>query len=534
MGSLYGTRVRNLLLAVCISLGIAPALAQTTDRAVQIIRESRHDLSLPLAEMARSVSSDDSDSLGRTLDPRPPFHFIVTDSGPDTVAQEVFGLPIAATNLLNFDGTTQSKGGGTPPDTNGSVGTAQFVQLVNFAHAVYDKSSGALILGPKKIVTIWSGFGGLCSTKNGGDPVVLWDKAAKRWLVTQLSYTSTFSSNYLCIAVSTSSDATGSYNRYAFSMGNTVPDYPKYAIWPDAYYLSFNAFGSDGSSFSGAEPCALDRIAMLAGKTAAMICFTPNPANASFLPADMDGTMPPPSGAPNHYLELGNTTHQLDEFDFHVDFTNPAISTFTGPNAIPVAPFSLICHAALNRACVPQPSPGEKLDSVGDRLMFRLAYRNFGDYESMVVAHTVKPATGSSATAATRWYELRSTPPGGTFFVYQSGTLQDTTASLWMASIAEDKLGDVAIGMSVSSSTLDPSVVYTGRVPTDPLGTMGALSTVVQGTGVQLHTVRWGDYSSMSVDPTDDCTFWYSQEYYKSTGNSWNTRVVAFKFDACN
>jgi hypothetical protein len=166
--------------------------------------------------------------------------------------------------------------------------------------------------------------------------------------------------------------------------------------------------------------------------------------------------------------------------------------------------------------------------------MFRLAYRNFGDHESMVVAHTVKPGTGSTATAATRWYELRSTPPGGTFLDYQSGTLQDATASLWMASAAMDKRGDIAIGMSASSVTLDPSVMYTGRVPTDPPGMMGALSTVVQGTGVQLHTARWGDYSSMSIDPVDDCTFWYTQEYYKSNDTKWSTRVVSFKFDSCS
>ena len=170
--------------------------------------------------------------------------------------------------------------------------------------------------------------------------------------------------------------------------------------------------------------------------------------------------------------------------------------------------------------------------------MYRLAYRNFGDHESMVVVHSVKPGKGSSALAATRWYELRATPPGSAFVLYQAGTFQDPKTNLWMASTAMDKQGDIAMGMSASSKSLMPSVWYTGRVPSDPLRKMEVPTVAVKGTAVQTSTVRWGDYSSMSVDPSDDCTFWYAQEYYnKKNGGAvsedWSTHIVAFKFDNC-
>ena len=382
------------------------------------------------------------------------------------------------------------------------------------------------MLGPTRINTIWSGFGGLCDTTPGGDPVVLWDKTAQRWLLTELAYNGSFTQNFLCVAVSTSADATGSYNRYAFSFGNTLPDYPKYAIWPDAYYVSVNAFGAGFG-----EPCALDRNAMLAGGTAAMICFPAKSPNSSFLPSDMDGTTPPPAGAPNHYVELGTSGTSLSEFDFHVDFVTPSNSTFTGPHPITVTSYSLACNGG---TCIKQPSPGTTLDSLGDRLMFRLAYRNFGDHESMVVAHSVKPGSGSTALSAMRWYELRATPPGGTFSVFQQGTFQTKAVSLWMGSVAMDKMGNIALGMSGSSASIKPAVLYTGRVPTDPLGAMESAKIVVKGTGVESGSNRWGDYSSMSVDPSDDCTLWYSQEYFKTNGTNWQTRLNSFKFNSCH
>jgi hypothetical protein len=326
------------------------------------------------------------------------------------------------------------------------------------------------------------------------------------------------------------------YARYSFDFGSGDPDYEKLAVWPDAYYFSANTVTPKFDFTS--QPCALDREAMLSGTRAKIICFPPDPKNFSLLSSDLDSTTPPPSGEPNHYVELGKTTNVLNEFDFHVDFAQPRNSTFTGPHSIPVPSFTLACGGDF---CIPEPPPGSLLDSLGDRLMYRLAYRNFGDHEFMVVAHSVKPGKGSSL-AATRWYELRATPPGSGFALYQAGTFQDPKTNLWMASIAMDKQGDIAMGMSASSKSLKPSVWYTGRVPSDPLGKMEMPTVAVKGTAAQESgingTVRCGDYSSMSVDSSDDCTFWYAQEYYnKKKGGpvsvDWSTHTVAFKFDNC-
>jgi hypothetical protein len=437
---------------------------------------------------------------------------------------------VGTNNLLNFDGIARS--GFAPPDTNAAVGATQVVETVNLMYAVYDKTTGSVIKAPTNISSLFSGFSGNCSTGNLSDPVVLWDKMAQRWVVSILAYTNSFSSTE-CYAVSTSTDATGTYNRYGFNFPTSLlADYPKTSVWPDAYYMSFNGF-QNGAAFVGSEPCAFDRAKMLAGAAATAVCFSPIATNYSFLPSDIDGAALPPTGAPNHFVELDFVSFVLlDQFDFHVDFVTPANSTFTGPKLITIPSWAQTCPTT--RACMAEPSPGEKLDSLGDRLMYRNAYRNYGDHEAIVLSHTVKP-TGGSATGATRWYELRATPPGGTFSVFQSGTLQMSAINLWMPSIAMDKVGDIALGMSASSTTIDPSVVYTGRVPSNPVGRMQAPSIVIKGTGVQTNTGnRWGDYSSMQIDASDDCTFWFAQEYYKTTGSfNWNTRLNSFKFPSC-
>ena len=454
-----------------------------------------------------------------------PNHFTGGTTGVDPVGQDEYLPNAGITNLLSFDGITGIQGGAIPPDTNGSVGSTQFVEITNFDYAVYNKNTGATILPPTRINVIWAGFGGQCQTNNGGDPIALWDKLAGRWLVEQLEY---FQSghNLVCVAISTSADATGTYNRYAFDFGSPLPDYPHLSVWPDAYYLAVNSFG-----VGAGQPCALDRTAMLAGTTAKMVCFNPNATNFGFLPSDVDGTTLPPAGAPNHFLELGNNTTTVNEFDFHVDFVNPANSTFTGPHAITVPAYTVICGGG-GGACIPQPSPGSLLDALGDRLMYRNAYRNFGDHESMVVAHSVKPSRGT-APSAVRWYEFRATPAGSAFTLFQTGTFQNKTIGFWMGSIAMDKQGNIALGMSAGSKTVKPSIAYATRASTDPLGKLGSPTIVVKGTGVQTGTNRWGDYSSMSVDSSDDCTFWYTTEYAKTNGTNWSTRMNSFKFDSC-
>jgi len=495
---------------------------------------TRHDTSPALRELASAaVPSLTSDQ--QNIEPQPTGNLL--NSGvPDPVAQQLNGIAPPVTAGISFDAQsaqdTRNAFGFAfvPPDTNGAPGFNQYVQMVNVTIAVYDKRTGALLMTPAPIHTLWTGFGGPCEndSPDGGDPVVLYDHLAKRWLVSQLQYNSNFTQTSQCVAISTSTDATGSYNRYEFDFGANFPDYPKYGIWPDAYYNTVNVF--PGHGFAGAEACAFDRNAMLAGRHANMICFQ-QPSNvSSLLPSDLDGSTLPPASTPNYFVGLADVSH-LYLFKFHADFSNPANSSFTGPALISVAPFSEICARATTVACVPEPNPGEKVDGLSDRVMFRLAYRNFGDHETLVVNHTVS----GGALAGDRWYEIRN--PGGSPFVFQQGTIIDPNNNYWLGSVAMDKVGDLALGFSASGKQLAPSIYVAGRKPSDPLNTLSGPLVLAGGLGVQTQSFkRWGDYSAMTLDPSDDCTFWYTNEYYPVAGNfsfNWSTRVSSFKFNSC-
>lgn len=545
-------RVLALLVSAALSATlIQPALARGVVPharaaangfgAVEVYQPVHHDVSRPLAEMAAAAGTAQANPQ-HVIPWRPllsPGSSPVTANPQDSVLQTYMAPQVGATIGFNFDGVSDAAPNPcrcAPADPNGAVGLTQYVQWVNSAFAVYDKTTGAKILGPVAGNTLWSGFGGSCQTANDGDPIAQYDKAANRWVMTQfvvstLPYTQ-------CVAVSTTSDATGTYNRYAFSYGNVqFNDYPKMGIWPDGYYISYNIF-KNGSAFAGAKACAFDRTAMLSGATATQVCFqgsattTPN----GLLPSDLDGTTPPPAGSPNDFLGLntpgvsvsGNT---LNLWKFHVDFATPSNSTFTGPTSIPVARYTLACYAnGGTGTCVPQSGTSQQLDSLGDRLMYRLTYRNFGDHESLVVNHSVQV---SSTKVGIRWYEIRD--PNGTPTVYQQSTFAPGAVSRWMGSIAMDKAGDMLLGYSASSSSIHPSLRYTGRLPTDPLNTMESEASIFQGTGSQTGGLsRWGDYSAISVDPVDDCTMWYTNQYLKSNGSfNWNTRIATLKFPTC-
>jgi hypothetical protein len=509
----------SILTIGCGIAFVAPLSAQ--DSKPLVIHESHHDISMPLREMAPIPPRASS---GREIEPlrRRPSTGREALEVPDGAVQSLPGPDVKVTNRLNFDGI--SANGSAPPDTNGSVGATQFVQIVNTAYAVYDKGTGGLLLGPLAISTIWQGFSGDCAAGDGGDPVVLYDKGADRWLVSQLN----IAFNAYCLAVSTGSDATGSYARYEFAMfGNKLPDYPKLGVWPDAYYWSANIFGN-----GAAEACAFDRSSMLTGGSASAICFKQKLPVFSLLPSDLDGSTQPPAGEPAFFVDLSPPS-TLKLFKFHVDFTTPANSTFTGPTLISVAPFSLACHGG--GTCIPQQGTKNVLDSLGDRLMFRLAYRNLGTSENLLVNHSVKAGQGTSNQTGVRWYLIQD--PNGTPAVAQQGTFAPgTTTYRWMGSIAMDKLGDIAVGYSASSKSRHPSIRFTGRIPTDPANTLELESTVFEGAGSQTGGLnRWGDYSSMSIDPVDDCTFWYTTEYIPTNGSfNWQTRIAAFKFNTCH
>ncbi|MBA3945581.1 MAG: hypothetical protein H0X37_13565 [Herpetosiphonaceae bacterium] len=447
----------------------------------------------------------------------------------DGALQTSAGPRVGTTAGLNFAGLGQGDYGfsvqGAPPDTNGAVGATQYVQWVNTSFAIFNKSTGALILGPIAGNALWAGAhtGDGCAANNDGDPIAQYDKAANRWILTQFSVSST---PYLqCVAVSLTSDATGSYYLYDFTMPN-FNDYPKFSVWPDGYYSTYNMFNPSGTSFLGARVCAMQSSAMRVGASATSICFQFNNTVFGLLTSDLDGTTPPPAGAPNYVMNIGSNA--LNLYKFHVDYTTPSNSTLTGPTNIPVAAFTEACGTG--GTCIPQPNTTTKLDSLGDRLMYRLAYRNFGNHEALVLNHSVK----TTRSVGVRWYEVRS--PGSTPTVFQQGTYAPSSVRRWMGSIAMDKVGDIAVGYSASSSTLHPSIRYTGRVPTDPLGTLQGEATIKAGVGSQTGGLsRWGDYTAMTVDPVDDCTFWYTNEYLKTSGSfNWSTQIASFKFPGCH
>ena len=414
-----------------------------------------------------------------------------------------------------------------PPDTVGAVGATQYVQVVNTGLAVFSKATKSVIYGPVPTSSLWAGFGGGCQTNNDGDATVVYDKAADRWVISQFSVSTT---PYLqCVAVSQTSDATGAYNRYAFSYGNTAfPDYPKTGVWPDGYYTTFNIF--NGNSFGGAKLCAYDRAAMLSGAAATQQCFQLSTSFGGVLPSDLDGSTAPPAGSPNYMVNFG--ANSLNLWKFHVDWANTANTTLTGPTNLAVAAFTAACSGG---TCIPQSGTSQKLDSLGDRLMFRLAYRNFGTSESLVVSHSVKTGTAKrDLHTGVRWYEVRS--PGATPTVHQQSSFSPDTNYRWMGSVAMDKLGDMALGYSVSSSTMHPAIRYTGRLAGDALNTMQAEASIIEGGGSQTGSqlARWGDYSAMTIDPVDDCTFWYTNEYIQTNGAfNWSTRIGSFKFAGC-
>ena len=511
---------------------LAPLLAaQQVQRNPIVIHETTHTTT-PLAFRDMTPVPWHNASKVMPEHDRAPFPHIGTT--PDTLFQgdEALGPFVSTTNLLSFDGINDAQGGGfVPPDTNASVGATQVVETVNVAYEVYDKTTGNKILGPTNIQTLYTPLGGQCATGNLSDPVVTYDKAAGQWLITMVAFNNTFSVNDICVAVSTSSDATGTFNLYSFAFGVNLPDYPKLAVWPDAYYLTSDTF-PNGGFFKGAQACALDRTNMLAGNPATAICFQRGTGDFALLPADLDGANPPPTGAPNFEMDLASST-KLNLYGFHVDFAVPSNSTFTRLTQLTVATFTDAC--ATTGDCIVQPSPGEKLDALGDRLMYRLAYRNFSDHEAMVATHSIKPGGTGGAVSACRWYEIRN--PNSAPTIFQSGTVGGGTGSVakWMGSIAMDKNGDIALGYSKSNSSVKPSIEYVGRVPTDAKGSMESAHLVISGGGVQQNSQhRWGDYSSMAIDPSDDCTFWYTQEYYKTNGSfNFSTHLNSFKFTAC-
>ena len=452
-----------------------------------------------------------------------------------------------------------------PPDTDGEVGGSQYVQAVNTDFAVYSKT-GAVLRTSTPINELWANTNGECKIHNDGDPVVVYDQIARRWLISQFIATPTGEpgdDQYgECIAVSTTSDATGSYYLYEFDFGIDVFfDYPKIGVWPDGYYMMANEFPTNSETSAGVGVFAFERSKMLLGQPARVVFFDEsqhNPTGGQYigmLPGDLDGSSLPAAGSPNWFAEVddptgippqsvGDTGFDLRMWAFHVDWTNPANSTF-GNNGAPnatqqVAEFVRPQCVYGYGDCAPQKGGPQQLDVLGDRLMFRMPYRKLNNNTaSILLNHSVQTPGGKIGI---RWYEVRI-PRGGSPSIYQQGTYapDDTTTNplwRWMGSIAQDKNGDIALGYSASGPNDYPSIRYTGRAAGDPLNQMTQVEQVgFTGTGPQTEVEgRWGDYSDLTVDPVDDCTFWYTQEYLAEDTiiiGTWRTRIVSFKFPGC-
>jgi hypothetical protein len=435
----------------------------------------------------------------------------------------------------------------SPPDPNGEVGPNHYVQTVNVQYAVYSKT-GARLAGPAQIGTLFAGFPITDCTGFNGDPVVLYDQQVDRWLITQ--FTVDGPEFWNCVAISTSPDPTGTYFRYAFSTGPNFPDYPKYGVWNNSYFLSTREFAPD-DSFAGIGAYALEKARMVAGNpNARAISFllppgdTPNLTGDGLLPTDWDGSRPPRAGTPNWFVGTqddgagtGAAFDALNVFEFNVDWRPVPRATFGLAAQIPVAAFDSIFPCAPGpRNCIPQPGTTNKIDILSSRQrpIFRLAYRNFGTYESLVTNQSVE---ARPAEAGTRWYELRRPRGAAVPTLFQQGTLAPGDGiHRWMGSIAQDKNGNMALGYSASNGTdVFPGIRYTGRLAGDPAGLMArGEQTLIAGTGVQTVSPRWGDYTDLTVDPSDDCTFWYTNEYYTtSSPNGWTTRIGSFKFPSC-
>jgi hypothetical protein len=446
-----------------------------------------------------------------------------------------------------------------PPDPNGDVGRNHYVAMVNLVFAIYSKT-GQLLVGPGPIGGLWRGFAIPDCSDPSGDPIVLYDEIADRWILTQ--FTTRFETNqfYNCVAISQTPDPAGPYFRYAFSTGSNFPDYPKYGVWPSvdeaqaSLTITTREFPPVGDDQVGIY--AIDRQALLAGDPNTQVVefhllAPPNLVGDGLLPADFDGRVRPPATSPQVVLGSqddgglqGATFDALNVFHLRANFDDPGQSTFGLVKQLPIANFDTIFPCTpTSRDCIPQPGITDPLDdrkldilSYRQRPTWRLQYRNFRRFEALVTNQSVEARPG---IAGVRWWELRNAVDP---VIFQEGTwAPDDGVHRWMGSVALDRRANMAVGYSVSNGTdVFPGIRYAGRLASDPLGDLSQGEAVLQaGSGVQTTTnSRWGDYTSMNIDPVDDCTFYYINEYYAisgtpENGSPWQTRIGAFRFRNC-
>jgi hypothetical protein len=569
-GILRGTRRRLWLAgAAAVTAAITAAIcagaasnssAATTRAGTQgptFTWDVAHDVSPTLRELARDRIPGDAEDPANEVEGGP----IAQGEGhsADGALQSVMPPTTIPSTGQNFEGLSNQANFNifgfrvNPPDPNGEVGPNNYVEMINLVFGVYDKS-GNLLLGPVDTGTLWSGFEIPDCTDPSGDPVVMYDQLMDRWVLSQ--FTTRGPEYWNCVAVSTTSDPTGSYYRYAFSTGPNFPDYPKYGNWTDSYVITTREFGP--TIEYGIGVYGLEKNKMVNGLPARSVRFFIDgnvPENLplvgdGLLPADVDGKQKPKTdtsiplvGTQDDGAGYGATFDALNIWDLNVKWRSTPVASLVLNTQLPTAPFdSIFPCAPTSRDCLPQPgitNPAQYLDilSYRQRPTFRLAYRNFKNYETMVTNQSVEASPG---VAGVRWYEIRRV--GTTYSIQQQGTFAPGDGvHRWMGSIAQDKNGDMGLGYSVvNGTTVYPGIRYTGRLAGDPAGqmTLGE-GTIINGSGVQRTTnSRWGDYTDLTVDPVDDCTFWYVNEYYTLAGQisstaGWQTRIASFKLPGC-
>lgn len=440
----------------------------------------------------------------------------------------------------DFEGPQGKAGARNPSDNSLGVGPNEIVQIVNSRMAIFTKKgkkypvSGKALFGPVVTNTLFAGFGGPCEKLISGDAVVRYDQLANRWLFVLPIFRHPAdqpNAPYgMCYAISASPDPMGSYYRYQFNRP-LFPDYPRPAIWSDGYYLP----SSTGDTVIQKHLCAADRKKMLRGQKADEQCVIID--GVSFLnAADIDGRRLPPAGSPELVMAAGGTQlHKVFEDDgiyvwkFHVNWDDPSKTKLSGPEKITVAPYHFLCNGQLSK-CVPQPGTDVRVDSQGDKLMQRLAYRNFGDHQSIIASHSIDTRAGGGV----RWYEFRLDGSGAPQ-LFQQGTYAPDGNYRWLPSIAMDHKGDIAVGYSFGGASSFPGQRFAARLAADPNGQLTLHESVLaEGEASQTNTMRWEDYTTLDIDPSDDCTFWYVGDYYKKAEQNYSTRIGAFSLPGCN
>jgi hypothetical protein len=445
--------------------------------------------------------------------------------------------------IQNFDGLNFNDwGAGFPPDTNGDVGPNHYVQTVNTSVGIYSKTGTELcaftfddLFGAATVLS-----GTPCDANNNGDPIVLYDAEADRWIVTDFAWTNNDNGPYYeCIAASKGANPVNSgWWLYALraddASHNFLNDYPKLGVWPDGIYMAANMYDCNnncgaGTTYEGSRAWALNRSDMYSGATLRTIVFDVDTNAFTMLPSNYRGPTPP-TDTPNYFVANDLSEFKLNVYKFTVDFAIPANSTFTGPTEIAVGTYS----------SPPDTIPvlnGNNLDSLGTRLMMQNQYRNRSGTESLWLSHTAGKA--SPNIAGLRWYQLDVSGGAIDTTPVQESTFRPDSKHRWIPSIAVDQDGNMAIGYSVADASQFAAIEYTGRLASDPLNTVSnAVGLLIAGGGAQNNNCggpceRWGDYATMSVDPLDDCTFWFTTEYYAASGSDWHTRIGSFKFPSC-